>query len=173
MERTPTPTRQLRQAIESVMADEDLDYLVEEDYLKTPEQIESDRRAGRRLPDLWTRVISVRQSKVEDLKTFILHQDLEVAGSMVRPPLKRQREGDKEMVYWPDKELSGQTDLSLEKHTLKETKLKSYAKQISQIRSRLREQAYQAAKEDFQPALELDQKYLSRLLDRIHKGYWP
>lgn len=77
------------------------------------------------------------------------------------------------MVYWPDKELSGQTDLSLEKHTLKETKLKSYAKQISQIRSRLREQAYQAAKEDFQPALELDQKYLSRLLDRIHKGYWP
>ena len=71
------------------MADEDLDYLVEEDYLKTPEQIESDRRAGRRLPDLWTRVISVRQSKVEDLKTFILHQDLEIAENMVRPPLKR------------------------------------------------------------------------------------
>ena len=73
MERTPTPTRQLRRAIEDVLADEDLGYLNEEDYLKTPEQIESERRQGRRLPDLWTRVISVRQDKPDELKTFILH----------------------------------------------------------------------------------------------------
>ena len=73
MERTPTPTRQLRRAIEDVLADEDLGYLNEEDYLKTPEQIESERRQGRRLPDLWTIVILVRQDKPEELKTFILH----------------------------------------------------------------------------------------------------
>ena len=51
--------------------------------------------------------------------------------------------------------------------------MKSYAKQISQMRSRLRDRAHQAAKEDFEEAMELDQKYLSKLLARIHKGYWP
>ena len=36
-----------------------------------------------------------------------------MAGSMVRASLKRQREGEKEMIYWPDNELAGKTDLSL------------------------------------------------------------
>jgi hypothetical protein len=51
--------------------------------------------------------------------------------------------------------------------------LRHYAKKISQLRARLRERAYEAAKEDFEPDINLDSKYLSKLLTRMHKGYWP
>ena len=54
MERTPTPTRNLRQAIESALKSEDLDYLNESGYIQSPEQIEHERRTNRRLPELWT-----------------------------------------------------------------------------------------------------------------------
>ena len=90
------------------------------------------------MPILWTRVISMRNDNLDDIKTHIVSQDIEVAERMVRPPLKRYRAGDGDQVFWPRDEFDGRKDLNLESNTLSEPKLRKYAQIISKLRQRLR-----------------------------------
>jgi len=145
-----------------------------EDQSQDEEEIEPVKRRGRhRIPEQWTRVISLRTDNPEDYKTYPVHQDLEVAESMVRAPLRRRKPGDDEPVFWPADALDSGKELSLASYSLSEPKLRKYAEQISKLRKRLRDDAKSAALADSEPELELDQRYLSKLLERMHKGYFP
>ena len=152
-------------------------YMHEE--LKEPaiEQQKADepvRRPGRmRLPLLWTRVISMKHDSLDEITTHIVNQDIEIAGAMVRPPLKRNRPGDGEQVFWPKDEFDGRKDLNLDSNTLTEPKLRKYAQMISKLRQRLRKTALQSAEEDSEQIMQINPTYLTRLTKRMHKGYFP
>ena len=53
------------------------------------------------MPDRWTRVISLKNDKIENLRTYLVNQDLTISEGMVRPPLRRYKLGDQDPVFWP------------------------------------------------------------------------
>jgi len=73
-------------------------------------------------------VISVQSDVSDSLKTYIVHQDVELAEGMVRAPAKRHHGQDEEPIFWPDDELGAGADLTLEANELSEAKLKKLGK---------------------------------------------
>ena len=86
---------------------------MQEDSVKEQEELEEVVKS-RKLPALWTRVISLRHDSLDDLKTYTVHQDLQLAGHMVRAPLRRYKPGDGEPIFWPDDFFEGREALSLD-----------------------------------------------------------
>ena len=163
----------MRQAIHSLVGSEEPSYMFEEQKAPVEADADDDGRVnGRRLPNMWTRVISLSHDNIDDLKVYAVHQDLAVAEAMVRAPPRRQKPGYGEPTFWPDDYLDGRTVDSLDRYTLSEAQQKKYGKAITRLRKRLREDAHRAAKDDYQPDLDLDQKYLCNLLRRMHQGYF-
>ena len=98
-----TPQRIMRQAIESALNSEEETHPQEE--VKEPEiQIEPEtkRRGRKKIPEQWTRVISLRNDDPDKLQTYLLRQDLDVASGMARPPHSRFHGRDYEPLFWPD-----------------------------------------------------------------------
>ena len=43
----------------------------------------------------------VSNDKIENLRTYLVNQDLTISEGMVRPPLRRYKLGDQDPVFWP------------------------------------------------------------------------
>ena len=76
MERTPEQTRRLRQAIAELCPSEEPSSVTQIQEAELVEEEKEGRRGRPRLPALWSRVVSVQKDDLDQLQTFILHQDL-------------------------------------------------------------------------------------------------
>ena len=98
-----TPQKILRLAIESALNSEEDISSKEEDKQSADEAVLVPKRRGRkRIPEQWTRVISMRKDDPAKLKTYLLQQDLDIADSMARPPNERFHGKIYEPIFWPD-----------------------------------------------------------------------
>ena len=109
--------------------------------------------------------------KLEELKTHLVNEDLDVAEAMVKAPQKRYHGQSQDPIFWPDDYFDGKSDYTLEKYSLKDSQMKKYGKILTKLRGRLVDLAHKTAKEDAQLPIQPNSKYLDKLLKRMHKGY--
>ena len=133
-----TPHKIMRQAIESALNSDEETPVPAVEAAPEEQQPEQARRGRRRIPDQWTRVVSLLQDDLEQLRTHLHHQDLLLSENMVRAPPARFHNRNYDPTFWPDEWVKGHLDFSLEANALTEAKLKQYGLKASQLRKRLR-----------------------------------
>ena len=108
------------------------------------------QKKSRRLPELWTRVISISSDNLTDLKVYSIASDLllEQGYEKVR---KRKGDPEWEIHFSPKLYLDQHPNLDLERSRLTVDRLKKYGEQVSKIRGWIIERAIQV-----EPSLSFD-----------------
>jgi hypothetical protein len=139
---------------------------VEEYEIQPP--VEKAKRGPKKLPLMWSRVISVSGDADEDIGVYNIEFDLLEQLTKPKPPPPR-RGAEWEPIYQPTSYSKAHPDISMEAYTVGEKRLRSLGIEVSKLREDLRKvallQARKEAHEQHQDIMEI-----SRLARRISRG---
>ena len=97
-------------------------------------------RGPKRLPVMWSRVISITQDEDEDVGVHSIVEDIQIIASLPRQPPGR-RDGEWAPLFLPTTFARGHNDMTLEHYKLGERRLKTLGIEVSKLREKFREQA--------------------------------
>ena len=117
-------------------------------------------------------MVSVQYDEQSELKTYLVHQDIQLSDGMARPPAGRFHGYNYKPIFWPDDFVEEHSNYSLTTNSLSVAKLKSYGQKVSKIRKRMRAEAVKLSLKPGVDLSEMTAGYFNRLSKRIHKGYF-
>ena len=120
-------------------------------------------RGAPKIPDQWTRVISMSTDNLQDLKIYPIASDL-LINQGYEKGRKRRGEPDWEIHFHPQDMIEKHPDPQLEQWQLKEERLKNYGIQITNIRKWIVERAKAA-----DPVKEIQVNEHTMLLSKLAK----
>ena len=97
------------------------------------EKKEETKRGARRIPEMWTRIISFSTDNLQDLKIFPMATDLLVKEGYPKTR-KRKGEPDWECFFSPKMYLELHPEPDLDRMRLTQDRLRRYGEQVSKIR---------------------------------------
>ena len=83
---------------------------------------------------MWSRVISLSEDDLTDLKVFELAPDLLLGGAMQKINTRGKSQKQWKPIFWPDDYLGEGHDMTLANNTLSEDQLKKYAFKVTKVR---------------------------------------
>ena len=98
------------------------------------------KRGRKRIPESWTRVISVSCDNLTKVKGYCIATDL-LVNDGIEPPIKRKNAKQWNAIFWPKQFVTDNEDLELDNYRLSEKKLRKYGELVSASRKSLRESA--------------------------------
>jgi hypothetical protein len=103
----------------------------------------STKRGRRRIPEQWTRVVSLQSGDQANIRTYSIATDLLVEAGMDAPvPLRWQPEW--RLHFYAKDFVKGHPDLSLRYNQLAESDLAERAKEVTKFRKEIRDLAVEA-----------------------------
>jgi hypothetical protein len=130
--------------------------------------VEKAKRGPKKLPLMWSRVISISEDADEDIGVFNIEYDLLELLTKPKPPPPR-RDAEWAMIYQPTSYSKSHPDISMETYSIGEKRLRSLGIEVSKLREDLRKLALHQAKKEAQ-GQEQDIMEISRLARRISRG---
>ena len=115
-----------------------IDQIDEESVTGAPEESKAPR--SRKLPEMWTRVISFTSDNLQELKIFPISTDLLLEQGYEKTS-KRKGEPDWGIHFSPKQYLELHPNPDLERMRISDERLKRYAEQVSKIRGWILEKA--------------------------------
>ena len=125
-------------------------------------------RGPKKIPIMWSRVISVSEDNDEDIEIHPIEGDMAAMTALPRPPRARRAE-DWKPLFLPTFYSKEHPDICLEQYRLGEKRLKTLGEEISKHRKRLREIAI-AHDKTLALEQEKDLHEISCLARRIRRG---
>jgi hypothetical protein len=120
---------------------------VEEYQIQPP--VEKSKRGPKKLPLMWSRVISISEDTDEDIGIFNIEYDLLELLTKPKPPPPR-RDAEWAPIYQPTSYSKSHPDISMVAYTIGEKRLRSLGIEVSKLREELRKLALQQAKREAQ-----------------------
>jgi hypothetical protein len=120
---------------------------VEEYQIQPP--VEKSKRGPKKLPLMWSRVISISEDADEDIGIFNIEYDLLELLTKPKPPPPR-RDAEWAPIYQPTSYSKSHPDISMVAYTIGEKRLRSLGIEVSKLREELRKLALQQAKREAQ-----------------------
>ena len=96
------------------------------------------KRGRKKLPDLWTRVVSMSCDNLTNIKGYSIATDL-LVNEGIEPPKKRKNAKEWHPVFMPKMFASEMESMDLEAYALSSNNLKKYSEIVSSIRKIIRE----------------------------------
>ena len=125
-------------------------------------------RGPKKLPVMWSRVISITEDADEDIGVYSIVEDIEILANQLRVPPPR-RGADWAPLFLPTTFAREHIDMTLEHYRLGERRLKTLGIEVSKLREKLRQHALSLDKsEAHDQGKELLE--VSRLAQRIKRG---
>ena len=133
------------------------------------------KKGSRKLPEQWTRVISLSHDNVQNLRTFSIDTDLLMVSEIeneaepIQSILEEQNAKKKwQLIFCPKEFGDNHTDISLEHYQLGEKRMKRYGEQISDLRKIIMEKAL-AAENNLPEALGDDLRTVKSITKRMSR----
>ena len=139
---------------------------VEEFEIQPP--VEKARRGPKKLPLMWSRVISISEDGDEDIGVYNIEFDLLELATKPKPPPPR-RGAEWAPIYQPTSYSKSHPDISMDSYAIGEKRLRSFGIEVSKLREDLRKVALHQARKEANDQ-EQDIHDISRLARRISRG---
>ena len=104
---------------------------VEEYEIQPP--VEKQRRGPKKLPLMWSRVISISEDGDEDIGVYNIEYDLVEMANKPKPPPPR-RDAEWEPIYQPTSYSKSHPDISMETYAIGEKRLRTLGIEVSKLR---------------------------------------
>jgi hypothetical protein len=111
--------------------------------------VEKAKRGPKKLPLMWSRVISVSVDADEDIGVYNIEFDLLEQLTKPKPPPPR-REAEWAPIYQPTSYSKAHPDISMEAYSVGEKRLRSLGIEVSKLREELRKLALHQARKEAQ-----------------------
>ena len=103
--------------------------------------IVSKGRGRPKIPLKWSRVISLSDDNLTNLKVFELAPDLLIGGAMSKSNTRNRKEKKWKPIFWPDEYITEGHNMTLEGNKLSELQLKKQAVVATKARKLFRDRA--------------------------------
>ena len=137
----------------------------EDDEFEIAPPIKKSKRGCKKLPVMWSRVISITEDGDEELGTYNIEFDMRELLNLSRP-LPQRRGAQWAPIFQPTTYARDHPDLSLEAYGIGEKRLRNLGIEISKLRAEIRKAALHQAKAEANDQ-ERDVMEISRLARKV------
>ena len=130
------------------------------------------KRGRPKIPDKWTRVISVHNDDLSIIRTYELGPELLLDAGLGLPSQGRGRPAVWQPLFWPPHYKKEGHDFTTAGNVLTEHRLLELGERLTEFRARLRQAALTANEQETFSSPEDLHADLGKMATRIHKGYF-